>query len=332
MHQSKQAGNSGPVKIPLSTIRRDGGTKVRAGLDQEAVSDYANAYERGCTLPPLVVFHDGTDSWLADGFHRIEAALRAGLDDIQADVRQGTLRDAILYACGADQAHGLRRSNADNRLAVGSMLEDPEWSKWSDGRIAEHCGVSDRLVNKMRAELTPNGSESTGRDGRTINTSKIGKRSPGELIRSVASQRSTRDSLIEILEPFLVPDDQLTAAGKIPMPPLEPGRCYLWLATDSGSGDSQAVNELEIYSASQGHWMFTLRYEDSPGEVPNGSEKSLSFLWPIPNNVEGVESHRFWETLTRDLLPEGQWYEVPDTVLVNTEEWLQCVPTFSARA
>lgn len=71
---------------------------------------------------------------------------------------------------------GLRRTNKDKRRAVEKAL--CLRPKTSDRAIAEHCGVSDRMVNNVRAEATANCSQSsqrTGRDGRTINTANIGK-------------------------------------------------------------------------------------------------------------------------------------------------------------
>jgi len=70
-------------------------------------------------------------------------------------VREGGRRYAILFAVGANAAHGLKRSNRDKRTAV-LLLKDPEWSGWSDREIARRCTVSDRFVNGVRAALTPN--------------------------------------------------------------------------------------------------------------------------------------------------------------------------------
>ena len=68
----------------------------------------------------------------------------------------GRVRAAILYAVGANAAHGLKRSNRCKRNAVMTLLKDPEWSGWSDREIARRCAVSDRFVNGIRAALTPN--------------------------------------------------------------------------------------------------------------------------------------------------------------------------------
>ena len=61
----------------------------------------------------MVVFCDGTDYWLADGFHRLEAHRQVGFRDIEVDLKLGTKRGAILYAVGANASHGLRRTPAD---------------------------------------------------------------------------------------------------------------------------------------------------------------------------------------------------------------------------
>ena len=58
-------------------IRMDGGTQPLAELQKEVMEDYAELMRAGVKFPPIVVFHDGDNYWLADGFHRMGAALRA---------------------------------------------------------------------------------------------------------------------------------------------------------------------------------------------------------------------------------------------------------------
>jgi hypothetical protein len=136
--------------------------------------------EHGEAFPPVVVFHDGKDYWLADGFHRRDAAIGAGLLEIEAEVKQGTQRDAILYSVGANADHGLRRTNDDKRRSVIRLLEDEEWGKWSDREIAKRCNVNPHLVAELRPVTVNNPSESrtyTTKHGTqaTMNTARIGK-------------------------------------------------------------------------------------------------------------------------------------------------------------
>ena len=136
--------------LHLSAIRIDGGTQTRDKISGEVVSEYAEAMRGGVKFPPVVVFYDGSEYWLADGFHRLHAALKAGKERIEVDVKQGTCRDAILFSVSANASHGLRRTNADKRRAVTVLLTDPEWSARSDRWIAEKCGVHHTFVGKVR--------------------------------------------------------------------------------------------------------------------------------------------------------------------------------------
>jgi ParB-like nuclease domain len=138
--------------LELSLIRVDGGTQPRAAMDEGSVREYAEDMARGAAFPPVVVFYDGTDYWLADGFHRYHAAKSSGRSEVAAEVRQGTLRDAVLFSVGANATHGLRRTNLDKRRAVRTLLADPEWAGWSDREIARRCGVTPTFVGSLRAK------------------------------------------------------------------------------------------------------------------------------------------------------------------------------------
>lgn len=141
------------MKIKLADLRIDGGTQPRALMNEEVISEYADILVENDSLPPVVVFHDGANHWLADGFHRYFANKKAGFIDIKADVRQGTRRDAILYSVGANSDHGLRRTTEDKRKAVITLLNDIEWSEWSDHEIAKQCHVSHMTVGRARKSM-----------------------------------------------------------------------------------------------------------------------------------------------------------------------------------
>lgn len=140
--------------LPIASIRLDGGTQPRACMDAAIMAEYASEFETGVALPPVAVFFDGEDHWLADGFHRLGAAKAAGLETIDATVKQGSRRDAVLYSVGANAEHGLRRTNADKRRAVETLLRDPEWSQWSNREIARQCAVSEGSVRNAIVSLS----------------------------------------------------------------------------------------------------------------------------------------------------------------------------------
>lgn len=147
------------TRLALSAITVSVDCQPRMTMNPEVVDEYATAMGEGVSLPPLIVFRDNGTHWLADGFHRFAAARKAGLAEIDCDVFDGDQRDAILYSVGANADHGLRRSNLDKRRAVETLLNDPEWSQWSDREIARRCAVSDPFVGSVRRVLSANDSQ-----------------------------------------------------------------------------------------------------------------------------------------------------------------------------
>ena len=142
------------VEIPLAQIEIGAGTQARTRIDNALAEEYAEAMRDGEFFPPVIVFSDGKNSYLADGFHRVEAARRCGFLEIDAIVEQGTARDALWYALGANKAHGMRMSHADVRRAIGLALQ--EFLERSNREIARQIGCGDQLVGEVRAELESN--------------------------------------------------------------------------------------------------------------------------------------------------------------------------------
>lgn len=122
-------------------------------LNDGIVSEYAEAMLEGAKFPPVIVYRDGSVHWLADGYHRLEAAEEAGKKNIAAEIRDGTKRDATLFACGANRDHGLRRTWADVRRAITTLVQDAEWGLMANRLIAEKVGCSDKTVAAIREKL-----------------------------------------------------------------------------------------------------------------------------------------------------------------------------------
>jgi len=137
----------------IELISIDKGTQSRLAISQDTVDDYSRQMDDGAKFPPVIVFHDGVEYYLADGFHRYFANRKLKRNSIDADIVKGTLREAILYSLKANKAHGLRPSIEDKRNIVIKMLKDHEWKEWADREIARHCGVSHVFVAKMRKEV-----------------------------------------------------------------------------------------------------------------------------------------------------------------------------------
>lgn len=188
--------------LDVDNIRIDGGTQARSELNEAVVAQYAEAIAAGEKLPPVVTFFDGTDHWLADGFHRLFAHKKLEIIEIDAEIHQGTRRDAVLYSVGANRKHGLPPSNADKRKAVELLLNDVEWSKWSQHKIASTCGVSTGFVSKLVGELSSIHGEQIKPKVRTVeragktyeqNTANIGKAAAVEASSAPKAEKKPAD-------------------------------------------------------------------------------------------------------------------------------------------
>jgi hypothetical protein len=171
---AESEGQSGINKqlLKITLIRCDCGTQSRAAINEEVVSEYAERMSDGDKFPPVIVFFDGNEYYLADGFHRVCAASRNKLLEYECDVRMGTRSDALKFSLGANALHGLKRTNADKRRSVELALA--EWPNLSDRAVADICAVTDWLVRDVRKALPqvresrtcPQPESRVGKDGK----------------------------------------------------------------------------------------------------------------------------------------------------------------------
>ena len=155
--------------LNLAAVVLDPKLQSRTETNEQTIDDYADAIKSGEEFPPLLVYFDGTHYWLVDGYHRYHAHKKAGKAGASCDVVNGTFRDAVLHATCVNSRHGMRRTHADKRKAVMTLLDDFEWSDWSNAEIARQCVVSPTFVANLRdsggpAEVkykTPSGNVAT---------------------------------------------------------------------------------------------------------------------------------------------------------------------------
>ena len=155
--------------ININKLTIDAGTQSREAISEDAIARYAEDMESGDKFPPVKVITDGVKSYLVDGFHRYFAVKKLGKTSIEAEIVTGTLRDAILAATAANPDHGLPRTNADKRKSVITLLDDFEWSEWSDSEIARQCRVSQPFVSNVRKGIAPDTVKYKAKDG-TVHT------------------------------------------------------------------------------------------------------------------------------------------------------------------
>jgi hypothetical protein len=184
---------------------------------------------RGDEFPAIDVYFDGSEHWLADGFYRVAAAQKVGMDMIRAEVHAGTKRDALLHAAGANETHGVRRTNLDKRKAVQTLLEDKEWREWSDREIARQTRTSQPFVTKLRHGYLQTLSDSAGgtegtearkvRRGEstyTMDTGRIGgtpERRPQKTTAPATPARGTDTAAAAVQPPAVQPVPSPAAAS-----------------------------------------------------------------------------------------------------------------------
>jgi hypothetical protein len=243
--------------LNMDRIRIDGGTQSRVQLNQDTVDEYAEAYKADASFPAVTVFFDGTDYWLADGFHRYFGAKKAGLDTIYEEVIPGTQRHAVLYSLKANATHGLKRTNADKRKAVKMLLNDAEWSTWSDNKMAQAAGVSHTFVAERRkAILQPLQDVQTirtvERNGKTYtqDTSKIGKRESVQALNAAQTCSDARVNMItpeSAATPFEPPcegDEELDSLEELKAASAEITKLQKLLETDDKAAEVLRLHEV----------------------------------------------------------------------------------------
>ena len=167
--------------MKLSQIKINPDLQLRVNLNKDTIAEYSEALRNGAKFPPMVLFHDGKEYHLVDGNHRYFAYKDAGIEIVDAKVIEGTYRQALEYAFGVNNDHGLRLTAADKRKKILRAFDDIEWVDYSDRQIASMCKVSRDLVSRVRSELGKPKPEAVKfmRDGKE-HTMKLSKKEEDE--------------------------------------------------------------------------------------------------------------------------------------------------------
>ena len=192
----------------IGALVMDERLQSRTEINEGTVSEYAEAILEGADFPPVLVYFDGINYYLTDGYHRLLAHKRAEKASILCSVVQGTLRDAIFHSTSVNNDHGMRRTYADKRKAVMTLLDDFEWEGMSNGQIAKHCHVSPTFVSDLR--------KGVGKDtGDTVKyTSPSGKvmekkKAPGRAAKEPELKEPAKQEQPTQAEPEYDPRDEL---------------------------------------------------------------------------------------------------------------------------
>jgi ParB-like chromosome segregation protein Spo0J len=95
----------------------------RRHLDPDRVHRFSTLIDQ---LPPVVVFRlEDRALLLADGYHRVAAAQEVGRSTVRADIRDGTMADAMQFA--VELAVRERGSSAEHARAAIQHYSDGRW-------------------------------------------------------------------------------------------------------------------------------------------------------------------------------------------------------------
>jgi hypothetical protein len=140
-------------QLPIKDVRIDGNCQQRE-IDQDTLKKYVALIADGTNFPPVEVMFDGKSYWLYEGYHRYHCHLKLKKNYIKADVKEGTVRDAIFHSFGANKANGFPRQDGTCKNIILKILADDEWKMATDDDIAEWVGCTRRFVSMARKDNT----------------------------------------------------------------------------------------------------------------------------------------------------------------------------------
>ena len=132
------------MKLDLQKIEVDPTVQIRRINHEETIQRYQESFDK---LPPIDVFETPDGILLADGFHRMAAAERLGLSEIEVKVHKGSREEALEHAVIANtkNADPLTPEERDDGIRRLKQLH-PERS---DRQIAEAMSVSHTTVRRV---------------------------------------------------------------------------------------------------------------------------------------------------------------------------------------
>jgi hypothetical protein len=186
-------------RIKLEKIRLDGGTQPRKEIDEPLVQHYTEVLLEGKDkFPPIDLWFDGKAYWPSDGFHRFHSHKRAGFKDIEANVYQGTKRDAFLACLKANGKHGKPRTPDERRYVVQMALEDIELGEKTDSEIALICDVSSMTVGRVRKALGLEKTVRVDKKGRKVDVTNMGRKKEEVPFWPAAPEYTAEDKMQEM--------------------------------------------------------------------------------------------------------------------------------------
>lgn len=166
-------------EVPLASIIVNPELQRREeGLNQEHADNLSDLVKRKVKLAPVTLRAvPEMGLILTKGFHRYHGYQSAGRTKIPSLILPGTWFDCEVDASEHQQHEGLKQTNADKRRSVMGLLIAlrEEKARWSLSKIADHCGVSETVVQAVKKLMpepeaeepeTPEEEATVGRDNK----------------------------------------------------------------------------------------------------------------------------------------------------------------------
>jgi len=207
------------VMLPIDLVNLTCGTQIRSMTNEAAVLRYAalmDTEEGRAKFPPIIVYHDAnSEYWIADGHHRVMAALRCQLTEIRAEIRDGSKADALWAAAEINSKNGLPLEGDDIRQTIIMLIE--AWPNRSLRSIADAVGCSKSYVGLIKNQASINGhlaNDPTLLSGKTIG--KDGKLYPAIRIKKPKDKANPKvdvnDSIINNQSNTILPQTVFTVS------------------------------------------------------------------------------------------------------------------------
>ena len=220
------------MEIRIDEIKADfEAYAYRDDLDGETVKRYQQIID---DLPPVDVFNTEEGLILAGGYHRLEAHRQEGRETITANIHQGTVFEAKMFACKANAQHGLNMTASERKRSRRDFIKfnlerDPLMSNYDIARSYGGCNA--RTIQRDRKALEAGGeieatTQRRGADGKTYDVNNIGGRARtndlAEHLPVENAQVNQIETLPEVLmryngEPIRNEADLIRAVDKTPL-------------------------------------------------------------------------------------------------------------------
>ncbi|OPZ87511.1 MAG: Transcriptional regulator NovG [bacterium ADurb.Bin429] len=194
------------------------------GVDQEVVEFYAGIFEE-VVWPPIVA--DRATKKLLDGWHRVEAAKRAGAYSLPVLWVDAKEEELFAHAVKLNLGHGLRLTREERLRAVAKLAREG----WTPERIVEFLGCTPILVKQAeQAEDLRAHFRATQHPGAALPTeslAEVAKLEPVDrdaVAWPVSGRRSCRESftLITNRRTIVGTVAEVTSRGSCGVRPPEP--------------------------------------------------------------------------------------------------------------